>query len=175
MIFLLGVVFVIGLSVWLWGEENVKTAIKWLLGLSITIIFLVFVINYIDKKANQDREAELQKSYEMEPVAPDTIAALPIAPNKHSQEKLSQADQSPDGNQKNLDCYKRFHKSQEEAKSKLPECARFIVRYADEKENKCRINWDLQNDEGIKAKDLYESDKEEDETFDRLITCASSQ
>ena len=90
MIFLLGIVFVIGLSVWLWGQENVKTAIKWLLGLSIFIIFFVFVIDYIDKKASQEKEAELQKSYESAPEAPDANATLPIAPAENSQQNLLQ-------------------------------------------------------------------------------------
>jgi len=69
-------------------------------------------------------------------------------------------------------CYEKYEKALEKAKNKLPECSRAIVRYEDEKKNNCRINWDLQNDEGIKAKELYESDKELDDSFNRLIQCA---
>lgn len=90
MIFLLGIILALGLSVWLWGQENVKTAIKWLLGLSIFIIFFIFVIDYIDKKASQEKEAELQKSYESAPEAPDANATLPIAPAENSQQNLLQ-------------------------------------------------------------------------------------
>ena len=90
MIFLLGIILVLGLSVWLWGQENVKAVIKWLLALSIFIIFFVFVIDYIDKKASQEKEAELQKSYESAPEAPDANATLPIAPAENSQQNLSQ-------------------------------------------------------------------------------------
>ena len=182
MIFLLGVVFVIVLSVWLWGEDSVKTAIKWLLGLSIFIIFLVFVINYIDKKANQDKEAELQKSYESGAVAPNGDETFSITPDEHSQQKLQHGENHSEIDKKTMACYEKYEKSQEEAKSKLPECARYIVRYQDEKENNCRINWGLQNDEGLietiggtkKDKDQYDSDKKYEETFDQLIQCAKN-
>ncbi len=138
MIFLLGVVFVIVLSIWLWGQETVKTVIKWILGLLILSIFILAANEYFDEKIRNEK-----------------VSALQI-----EQEKKDKV------------CYEKYEKALEKAKNKLPECSRAIVRYEDEKKNNCRINWDLQNDEGIKAKELYESDKELDDSFNRLIQCA---
>jgi hypothetical protein len=133
MVYLLVVLLVIGLSVWLWGEDTVKAVIKWLL--AIAVIGIIVVIIKENNEKNKEEETEQQKNA----------------------------------------CYERYEKAKEEARNKLPECARYIVTYEDEKNNKCRINWDLQNDEGIKAKDTYESDKSLDDVADSVQACEDKQ
>ena len=71
------------------------------------------------------------------------------------------------------ECYKKH----EQAREALPDCARYITRYEDEKKNNCKINWSLQNDEGIKGKQQYDTDEELDfeTSMKEFNECNSSQ
>jgi hypothetical protein len=40
--FIIGLAVLIAIAVWLWGEETVKTAIKW--GLALLIVLVVYLI-----------------------------------------------------------------------------------------------------------------------------------
>ena len=48
------------------------------------------------------------------------------------------------------------HKKREAIYMARPVCARAITTYEEEEQYKCRIDWNLQNDVGIKAKPTWE-------------------
>ena len=117
MIYLISIAFVIGLSVWLWGEQATKRTIKWMLG-SVAGLVVVAVVALMAQEA------------------------------KHAQIESAQESVKLNCNTKEREAY-----------DSRPECPRYIVTAAQEDANNCRINWDLQNDLGIKSKAAWEASR----------------
>ena len=82
MIYLIGLMFVIALSVWLWGQHVVKKTIKIILGLlTLGIIFLI-VIKLIEAQQKKDKETSAEKTYsECQEKVQKTYQARPICPS----------------------------------------------------------------------------------------------
>ena len=90
------------------------------------------------------------------------------ADNYSKQKEKEQKEIAKEAN--TAECYKKHEQAREALREALPDCARYITRYEDEKKNNCKINWSLQNDEGIKGKQQYDTDKE----FVAVIECAQN-
>lgn len=113
MTYLIGIVVIIGLSVWLWGEAAVKKAIKIILLLALLVPVFLIGAHYQEKS---------------------------------QKEKIAKAQ---------AECLAR----EEKAYEARPTCPRAIVTYQEEEKAQCRIDWRLQNDEGIKAKTYWDLEK----------------
>lgn len=84
MIYLIGLIALIGLSIWLWGEATVKKAIKIILGLLLFGIIAVIAFKLIEdhqKKENKRIKDEIrsacldrsQRAYDARPICPKSI------------------------------------------------------------------------------------------------------
>ena len=82
MIYLIGLMVVIALSVWLWGEHAVKKTIKIILGLLVIGIIFLIAIKLIEAQQKKDQETSAEKTYsECRDTVQKTYQARPICPS----------------------------------------------------------------------------------------------
>lgn len=117
MVYLISIAGIIGLSIWLWGEQATKRTIKWMLGSFVGLIVVA-------------------------------VVALMLQEAKNAQIESAQESSKLNCNTKGREAY-----------DSRPECPRYIVTAAQEDASHCRINWNLQNDLGIKSKAAWEASR----------------